>query len=66
MAADNLTPRSKNFSDWYNQLVLAAELADYAPVRVCVVVEPYGRALWGNLQLKRHILPGYTKSNAGH
>jgi len=66
MAADKLTPRSKNFSDCYNQLVLAAELADYAPVRGCVVVEPYGRTLWGNLQLKRHILPGHTKNNAGH
>ncbi len=66
MVADKLTPRRKNFSDCYNQLLLAAELADYAPVRGCVVLEPYGRALWGNLQLKRHILPGYTKSNAGH
>jgi len=66
MAADKKTPRSKNFSDCYNQLVLAAELADYAPVRGCVAVEPYGRALGGNLQLKRHILPGYAKNNAGH
>ena len=66
MAADKLTPRSENFSDWYNQLVLAAELADYAPVRGCKVVRAYGRALWGNLQLKRHILPGHTNSNAGH
>jgi len=56
MAADKLTPRSKNFSDCYNQLVLAAEVADYAPAR----------ALRGNMHLKRHILPGNTKNNAGH
>jgi prolyl-tRNA synthetase len=66
MAADNLTPRSKSFSDWYNQLVLAAELADYAPVQGYVVVRHYGWAQWENLQLKRYSLSGYTKSNAGH
>ena len=32
MAEDQLTPRSENFSDWYNELVLKAELADYSPV----------------------------------
>ncbi len=50
MAAEKLTPQSESFSDWYNQLVLAAELADYAPVRGCMVVRPYGWALWENLQ----------------
>lgn len=50
MAAEKLTPQSENFSDWYNQLVLASELADYAPVRGCMVVRPYGWALWENLQ----------------
>ena len=38
MAADKLSPRVKNFSDWYNLLMLAAELADYAPVPGYVVV----------------------------
>lgn len=50
MAAEKLTPQKESFSDWYNQLVLASELADYAPVRGCMVVRPYGWALWENLQ----------------
>ncbi|MBT3188263.1 MAG: proline--tRNA ligase [Anaerolineae bacterium] len=50
MADEKLTPQSENFSDWYNQLVLRAELADYAPVRGCMVVRPYGWTLWENMQ----------------
>jgi prolyl-tRNA synthetase len=45
-----LPSRSESFSDWYNQIVLKAELADYAPVRGCMVVRPYGWALWENIQ----------------
>jgi len=45
-----LPSRSEDFSEWYNQLVLRAELADYAPVRGCMVVRPYGWALWENIQ----------------
>jgi prolyl-tRNA synthetase len=47
--ADKLTPRSEDFSKWYNEIVQAAELADYAPVRGCMVVRPYGTALWENI-----------------
>jgi len=47
---DKLPTRSENYSEWYNQLVLKAELADYAPVRGCMVVRPYGWALWENIQ----------------
>lgn len=50
MSELKLTPRSEDFSEWYNQLVLRAELADYAPVRGCMIVRPYGWALWENLQ----------------
>ncbi len=50
MATDKLPLRSENFSEWYNQLVIKAELADYAPVRGCMVVRPYGWALWENIQ----------------
>ncbi len=50
MANDKLTPRSENFSEWYNQIVQRAELADYAPVRGCMVVRPYGWTLWENIQ----------------
>jgi prolyl-tRNA synthetase len=50
MASDRLPSRSENFSDWYNQLVLRAEMADYSPVRGCMVVRPYGWTLWENIQ----------------
>ncbi|MEW6568584.1 MAG: proline--tRNA ligase [Chloroflexota bacterium] len=50
MAEERLPSRSENFSEWYNQLVLRAELADYAPVRGCMVVRPYGWTLWENIQ----------------
>jgi prolyl-tRNA synthetase len=49
MAEDKLTKRADDFSEWYNQLVLKADLADYAPVRGCMVVKPYGWALWENI-----------------
>jgi len=49
MAEDKLPSRTQNFSEWYNQLVLRAELADYAPVRGCMVVRPYGWTLWENM-----------------
>ena len=44
-----LPTRAEDFSEWYNQLVLRAELADYAPVRGCMIVRPYGWALWENI-----------------
>ena len=47
---DKLTPRSQDFNKWYNDLVVRSELADYAPVRGCMVVRPYGTALWENIQ----------------
>jgi prolyl-tRNA synthetase len=50
MSDEKLTPRNVDFSEWYNQIVLRAELADYAPVRGCMVVRPYGWALWENIQ----------------
>lgn len=50
MADEKLPTRKENFSEWYNQLVLKAELADYAPVRGCMIVRPYGWTLWENMQ----------------
>jgi prolyl-tRNA synthetase len=50
MNNDKLPSRQENFADWYNQLVLKSELADYAPVRGCMVVRPYGWTLWENIQ----------------
>jgi prolyl-tRNA synthetase len=50
MAEERKLPkRSEDYSEWYNQLVLRAELADYAPVRGCMIVRPYGWALWENI-----------------
>jgi prolyl-tRNA synthetase len=49
MTEDKLPSRKENFAEWYNQLVLKAELADYGPVRGCMVVRPYGWALWENI-----------------
>jgi prolyl-tRNA synthetase len=49
MAEDKLPTRADDFAEWYNQLVLRADLADYAPVRGCMVVKPYGWALWENI-----------------
>jgi prolyl-tRNA synthetase len=50
MTNEKLPTRNENYSEWYNQLVLKAELADYAPVRGCMVVRPNGWALWENIQ----------------
>jgi prolyl-tRNA synthetase len=50
MPDHKLPSRAEDFSEWYNQLVLKAELADYAPVRGCMIVRPYGWALWENIQ----------------
>lgn len=50
MSEDKLPTQSENFSEWYNQVILRSEMADYAPVRGCMVVRPYGWALWENIQ----------------
>jgi prolyl-tRNA synthetase len=50
MSSERLPSRSENFAEWYNQLVLKAEMADYSPVRGSMVVRPYGWALWENIQ----------------
>lgn len=48
--AAKLTPRSEDFSRWYNEVVQRADLADYAPVRGCMVIKPYGYTLWENIK----------------
>jgi len=45
-----ITPRSEDFSRWYLDLVRRAELADYSPVKGCMVIRPYGYAMWELLQ----------------
>jgi prolyl-tRNA synthetase len=48
--AKELTTRAQDYSQWYNDLVLKGELADYSAVRGCMVIKPYGYALWENMQ----------------
>lgn len=45
-----LTPRAQDFSAWYNEVVLRAELADYSPVRGSMVIRPWGYAIWEHMQ----------------
>ena len=45
-----ITRQSEDFDRWYVDTVLRAELADYTPVRGCMVIRPYGFALWENIQ----------------
>src|SRR5258708_21650467 len=50
MSSQVITPRNEDFSKWYTDIVLRADLADYAPVRGCMIIKPYGYALWENVQ----------------
>jgi len=45
-----LTTRAEDFAEWYNEVVLRAELADYAPVRGSMVIRPWGYGIWENMQ----------------
>jgi prolyl-tRNA synthetase len=50
MAEKGVTPRSEDYSRWYTDVVQKTELADYSPVCGCMVIRPYGYALWENIQ----------------
>ncbi len=50
--ADFLTKRSDNYSQWYNDLVIKADLAENSAVRGCMVIKPYGYAIWEKVQAK--------------
>jgi prolyl-tRNA synthetase len=54
----DLTKRSVNYSQWYNELVVKADLAEQADVRGCMVIKPYGYAIWEKMQ---SILDGMFK-----
>ena len=45
-----LTKRAENYSQWYNDLVVKADLAEQSPVRGCMVIKPYGYAIWEKMQ----------------
>ena len=46
----DLTKRSENYSSWYNELVVKADLAEQSDVRGCMVIKPYGYAIWEKMQ----------------
>lgn len=48
--AERITPRSKDYSQWYLDIVKEAQLAEHSPVRGCMVIKPNGYALWENMQ----------------
>ena len=48
--AKNLTTRSEDYSKWYNELVIKADLAENSGVRGCMVIKPYGFAIWEKMQ----------------
>ncbi len=53
----SITPQSEDFPGWYNDVVLKTEMASYSPVRGCMVIRPYGFAIWESMrdELDRHI-----------
>jgi prolyl-tRNA synthetase len=60
--AQKITPRAKDFSEWYNDVIMQAELADYSPVRGCMVIRPNGYGIW---ELMQRALDDMIKA-AGH
>src|SRR3989440_5384716 len=55
---EDIIDQEDDFSKWYNQVVRKAELADYAPVRGCMIIRPYDYAIWENIQ---HLLDARFK-----
>ena len=47
---ESITSMDVDFAQWYTDVVKKAELVDYAPVRGCMIVRPYGCAIWENIQ----------------
>lgn len=48
--AERITPRSEDFSRWYTDLIVQGKLADYSPVKGCMVIRPNGYAIWEKMQ----------------
>lgn len=60
--AKDITPRAEDYARWYTDVVLRSTLADYSPVKGCMVIRPHGYSLWENMQ---SILDGMFKET-GH
>src|SRR3954451_12780775 len=50
MPKAGITPRAQDYAQWYLDIVAQADLADYSPVRGCMVIKPHGYAIWENIQ----------------
>mmetsp|Transcript_25300 Transcript_25300/g.28925 ORF Transcript_25300/g.28925 Transcript_25300/m.28925 type:complete len:701 (+) Transcript_25300:146-2248(+) len=48
--SDFITPRSENYSKWYNDIIRVTDLAETSPVRGCMVIKPWGMSLWENVK----------------
>src|SRR5574344_352511 len=59
---DSITSMDEDFAKWYTDIVIKAELIDYASVKGCMIIRPYGYAIWENIQ---HIMDGLFKET-GH
>ncbi len=63
MAKTAITPtREEDYSEWYQQVIKAADLAEHSAVRGCMVIKPWGYSLWENIQ---KVLDGKFK-DTGH
>ncbi|HIK67126.1 MAG TPA: proline--tRNA ligase, partial [Flavobacteriales bacterium] len=60
--AKKLTPRSEDYSKWYNEIVVDADLAQHSDVKGCMVIKPYGYAIWERM---KDVLDGMFKET-GH
>ena len=60
--AKKLTPRSEDYSKWYNEIVVDADLAQHSDVKGCMVIKPYGYAIWERM---KEVLDGMFKET-GH
>ena len=47
---EHITPRDVDFSQWYTDVILKSQLVDYAPVRGCMIMRPYGYAIWERIR----------------
>ena len=59
---EQITPMDEDFAQWYTDIVKKADLVDYSSVKGCMIIRPYGYAIWENIQ---HILDGMFKAT-GH
>ena len=50
MSSKGLIKRSEDFSKWYNELVSKADLAEHSDVRGCMIIKPYGYAIWEKIK----------------